>query len=559
MQITYFRSSSYNCWSICPQQYFISYSLGIPDKSGRRAEMGTIFHKVMEGLANAKLAIQNEQESFHDDVFGEVKVDEKRLRDPEFVEWLFEKSFAHYTSPAKSIHKYYPGDKRDIWMWCCDSLDYYDGMFDPRKRDIVAAEPHFDLPIDEPWAKYDYEMPDGKRLSGQLRIKGTIDLVTKIDDKHYEVVDWKGLPIDTPIPTPQGWTTMGEISVGDKVFDQNGVQCNVVGKSTVKEKPCYTIMFNDGSSVTCDEDHLWKLDYGAVVNVRRLTAGDKIPVTKPLVIDDVELPVSPYVLGTCLINAHSSIPAIYLRSSYKQRLELLHGILAISDVNSSSSHFSFEPDSKQLYDNVMELLLSLGQVPSCYDANEHGVRTIIKIESAPSQPTQCIKVDSPDNTYLCTRHMIPTHNTGECKDWASGKQKDYDSFCTDPQLRMYYLALKRLYPHIDTITMTINYVRTAGPFTVAYSEEDIKATLNMLRKRFEQIKSCVRPKLKSAQRKHWFCQRVCWYGKNPHPKDGTKTICEYIADKTRQCGLNNVIREETHKGHSIDYYHDPGS
>src|SRR5579872_168975 len=36
----------------------------------------------------------------------------------------------------------------------------------------------------------------------------------------------KALALDTPIPTSQGWTTMGAISVGDRVFDEAGNPCN---------------------------------------------------------------------------------------------------------------------------------------------------------------------------------------------------------------------------------------------------------------------------------------------------------------------------------------------
>jgi hypothetical protein len=35
----------------------------------------------------------------------------------------------------------------------------------------------------------------------------------------------KGATLDTPIPTPSGWSTMGELNVGDKVFDEHGNIC----------------------------------------------------------------------------------------------------------------------------------------------------------------------------------------------------------------------------------------------------------------------------------------------------------------------------------------------
>ena len=73
-------------------------------------------------------------------------------------------------------------------------MNYNDGQFDPRKRDIVDTEPQFDIAMDEPWAKFKYKMPNGEEAEGQLAIKGTIDLVTKVADDTIEVVD--GRPDD---------------------------------------------------------------------------------------------------------------------------------------------------------------------------------------------------------------------------------------------------------------------------------------------------------------------------------------------------------------------------
>src|SRR5215831_3880447 len=43
----------------------------------------------------------------------------------------------------------------------------------------------------------------------------------------------KALALDTPLPTPRGWTTMGEVQVGDRVFDENGEPCLVIGATPV--------------------------------------------------------------------------------------------------------------------------------------------------------------------------------------------------------------------------------------------------------------------------------------------------------------------------------------
>lgn len=56
----------------------------------------------------------------------------------------------------------------------------------------------------------------------------------------------KQLDLKTLIPTPSGFTTMGEIKVGDEVFDEQGKVCHVVAKSEVDYKEqAYKIRFKD--------------------------------------------------------------------------------------------------------------------------------------------------------------------------------------------------------------------------------------------------------------------------------------------------------------------------
>lgn len=71
------------------------------------------------------------------------------------------------------------------------ALTFRGGIFDPRNQDIVSPETFFDFEIDKPWASYDYILPTGERLTGKLRVKGTIDLTTKISPNIYEIVDYK--------------------------------------------------------------------------------------------------------------------------------------------------------------------------------------------------------------------------------------------------------------------------------------------------------------------------------------------------------------------------------
>ena len=68
----------------------------------------------------------------------------------------------------------------------------------------------------------------------------------------------KALALDTPLPTPAGWTTMGEVRVGDYLIDANGKPTRVVAATGVLHgRPCYEVEFSDGSVITADENHQW--------------------------------------------------------------------------------------------------------------------------------------------------------------------------------------------------------------------------------------------------------------------------------------------------------------
>lgn len=71
----------------------------------------------------------------------------------------------------------------------------------------------------------------------------------------------KALALDTPLATPTGWTSMGNVAVGDWLFDEQGHQCRVVRKSPVfTDHECYRVTFNDGESIVCDAGHLWQVE-----------------------------------------------------------------------------------------------------------------------------------------------------------------------------------------------------------------------------------------------------------------------------------------------------------
>ncbi|HTT52442.1 MAG TPA: DNA translocase FtsK 4TM domain-containing protein [Streptosporangiaceae bacterium] len=71
----------------------------------------------------------------------------------------------------------------------------------------------------------------------------------------------KALALDTPVPTPGGWTTMGDVRVGDQVFDDRGQPCTVLAATPVMQgRPCYEVEFSDGTVIVADAEHLWQTE-----------------------------------------------------------------------------------------------------------------------------------------------------------------------------------------------------------------------------------------------------------------------------------------------------------
>jgi len=683
MLITYFRSSSYNTWDYCEQKYFLTYVLGYQDSTNKKTELGTMCHKVLEVLAGLKQGYQNDGRYYYlDDALGEVTFthdelyNEVELSDDEVdtvnksridkniylwnvkikyghkragsvaVETLIRKSFEHYS--AKSIHCFSNADFSTSRNFSWIALEHQNRAYDPRFRTIHAPESKFDIEIKRPWAKYKYLVGD-QTLEGNLFIKGTIDLITEIDKDTLEVVDWKGLPLATPLPTPQGWTTMGEVQVGDLVFDKDGKQTKVIGKSKVKHKPCYKISFDDKTEVVCDDEHLWTLNDDKVVKVTDLKVRDKISVTKPLDITNIHLPIDPYVLGVWLgdgrnkngeicgidsfifdeitkrgykvghdINSTSTcpsktiyglitelkklnlyknkhIPAIYLRASFQQRLDLLRGLMdSDGNANPVRKQAVFTNCNKTLSDDVKELLLTLGQRPNQATITKSGFglivqvypihfrpininpfllprkaekidpdwgsgtshyRLIKKIELIENKYTQCIMVDSPSSTYLCTENMIPTHNTGQRKDWATGEIKSYEKLCNDDQLMLYYYAARQLFPKYKNIIFTIFFIRHGGPFTVCFDDKVLKDMEEKLRVRLKTIQQNKLPTMLDYTHQDFRCNRLCAFFKE---KVDGQSLCSHIWKENKKLGMEKVVEKYKKPGFSLGHYSNPG-
>ena len=69
----------------------------------------------------------------------------------------------------------------------------------------------------------------------------------------------KALALDTPLPTPTGWTTMGAVAVGDVLIGGDGRPTKVVAATDVLVgRPCYEVEFSDGTVIVADAQHEWR-------------------------------------------------------------------------------------------------------------------------------------------------------------------------------------------------------------------------------------------------------------------------------------------------------------
>src|SRR5215208_5250583 len=103
---------------------------------------------------------------------------------------------------------------------------------------------------DEPFVIHPQEFCLGRTLEW---VELPDDLVCRIEGK--------ALALDTEIPTPDGWTTMGKIQAGDQVFGPGGRPRRVVATTDVMHgRPCFELRFSDGTSVVADADHQWRVE-----------------------------------------------------------------------------------------------------------------------------------------------------------------------------------------------------------------------------------------------------------------------------------------------------------
>lgn len=278
----------------------------------------------------------------------------------------------------------------------------------------------------------------------------------------------KMLRLDEPVPTPAGWTTIGELRPGDLVFDESGRPTRVLQVFAVDLRPrSFRLTFDDGSTVEACEDHRWltldateraRGDAGTVRTTRQVVetlrtksgrANHAMPIAAPLELPEANLQVDPYLLGAQLAVDLDGIPAAYLRASQEQRLAILQGLMDAGGRVCRSGAAEFTTTSSRLAEGALELILSLGWkaairtgraelrgrdvgpkytikwTPDAYvfrlqrkrDGQRLATRRttrfryVVAAEPCPPVPMRCIAVENPRGLFLVGRSFLVTHNT----------------------------------------------------------------------------------------------------------------------------------------------------
>lgn len=159
----------------------------------------------------------------------------------------------------------------------------------------------------------------------------------------------KALALDTPIPTPTGWTTMEDVKIGDNILSPSGDNVSVTMKTeTMYNHNCYKLYFDNGEEIIADADHLWEVDSSYWRTGKKVIRSQEIydrykskaqnkrgkgvqgslyiEKSKPINFIKNSLGIDPYLLGVWLGDGYSSDGRIIAHKDdytfYKKRIDV---------------------------------------------------------------------------------------------------------------------------------------------------------------------------------------------------------------------------------------------
>lgn len=161
----------------------------------------------------------------------------------------------------------------------------------------------------------------------------------------------KAVTLDTRIITDSGYKSAGSITVGDRLLGTDGNFHRILGIFPQGKKHCWTFRFNDGSTVTTSDDHIWTVSaYGPRsphhkwedTTTSKIVSGETkgrpgklfLPaLNAPAAYPEKDLPIDPYMLGLLLAggyltNFRISLPEKDLYDKFAALLSEMGGSLS---------------------------------------------------------------------------------------------------------------------------------------------------------------------------------------------------------------------------------------
>ena len=315
----------------------------------------------------------------------------------------------------------------------------------------------------------------GKIGKLKQQLAGTSDIIMyydgqgNIDKSGIAIWDYKGLPLDTDIPSPLGFIKMRDIKPGDIVYSGTGNTCKVVHVSEIHHNPCYHISFTNGTMYTADKDHRWVVNENhEVKTTEQLSGSDRIYHCLGIKGEHVDgLPDFSKIQETTYDPDidFPLIPREYLRADPEQRSYILRNIIKVYGQHVVLNQFYVFIKSKsgslsnknflERFDRFIELLGTFGiryrevRTTNLFETGEVIFRIwfdidqkysgICRVCKTKTVDTKCIEVDSPDHTYCFGKEFIVTHNTNKSITNAFARSRKefmlppFDKFINEPQ------------------------------------------------------------------------------------------------------------------------------
>lgn len=184
----------------------------------------------------------------------------------------------------------------------------------------------------------------------------------------------KAQPVDTIIPTPNGNRRLGDIKVGDYVFDRYGNPTKVIGVYPQGIMDNYKVTLKDGRITYCNNEHLWNVIIHKKFNEQEQTVNTNyiinflnentidgvrkdticLPINKAINYSEKDLPINPYVLGSFIGNGCCSERILTLSSNDEEQVNIVANLLNTQPVKVCDKNYSwyFKATEKRTYNNL---------------------------------------------------------------------------------------------------------------------------------------------------------------------------------------------------------------